>query len=160
MVEVNSYFGQQYQAYASLLATLAVLLLLYLTAHWLSPRLAARGVPAPWLPRLVLFAGTLYLIYRVFDLLLRRNDAFDEYAWPVAPTSLDDLDQANQPAKFVDLQGLPSICAGSYCCGEGTEWVDEKGCVVSASPPKPASTLNASLLGQDLTAKLKEPLKP
>jgi hypothetical protein len=99
-----------------------------------------------------LLVGVIYLITRVFDLLLRRNDVYDEYAFPAAPRTLDGLDKANTASNksIIQVDGLPTLCVGSYCCTEGTEWVDDKGCVVSASAPKPVPALN----GQELTSKL------
>jgi hypothetical protein len=158
--EITAYTGQQYQAYASFLASLAGVMVLFIVAGWLSPRLARRGVPfTAWLPRLVLLAGVIHLIMRAFDLLLRRNDMFDEYAWPVAPRTLDGLDKANaQTSKIINVDGLPTLCAGSYCCADGTEWVDAKGCVVSASPPKKSKS-ESTLGGQELTKKVKSSAK-
>ena len=160
MVEITAYTGQQYHAYASLLASVAGVTVLFILAGWVSPRLARRGVPfTPWLPRLVLLGGVIHLIMRGFDLLLRRHDMFDEYAWPVAPRTLDGLDKANaQTSKIINVDGLPVLCAGSYCCADGTEWVDAKGCVVSASPPK-KSKGDSSLDGQELTKKATDSAK-
>ena len=59
-----------------------------------------------------------------------------------------DPDKANATANkpVVTVDGLPTLCVGSFCCDEGTEWVDDKGCVVSASAPKPNPTLDGQLL--------------
>jgi len=160
MVEITAYTGQQYHAYASFLASVAGVMVLFIIAGWLSPRLSRYGVPfTPWLPRLVLLGGVIHLIMLAFDLLLRRNDMFDEYSWPVAPRTLDGLDKANaQTSKIINVDGLPVLCAGSYCCAEGTEWVDAKGCVVSASPPK-KSKGESTLGGQELTKQVKDSTK-
>jgi len=151
MVEITSYSGKQYQAYASFLAACAGVAILYVVAGWAAPRLERRGVPfTAWIPQIVLLGGVIYLITRAFDLLLRRNDVFDEYAWPAAPRSLDKLAAANaNKGKIIDVSGLPRLCVGSHCCSEGTEWVDAKGCVVSASPPS-KSKGDSTLDGQEL----------
>jgi len=153
MVEITAYSGLQYKAYASFLAAVATVAILYILASWVSGKLVKRRVPfSHLLPTLVLLVGVIYLITRVFDLLLRRNDVYDEYAFPAAPRTLDGLDKANTASNksIIQVDGLPTLCVGSYCCTEGTEWVDDKGCVVSASAPKPVPALN----GQELTSKL------
>jgi hypothetical protein len=151
MVDITSYSGKQYQAYANFLASVVAVFVLFLMSKWAVPRLADRGVPfTPWLPRLVLLGGVIYIITRGFDLLLRRNDHFDEYIWPTAPRTEEDLADANlESQNFIKLENIPTLCAGSFCCAEGTEWVDSSGCVVSASSPP---TKHPTLDGQELTA--------
>ena len=158
MAEITAYSGKQYEAYASFLAATASVVVLVIVAGWLAPRLERRGVPfTPWLPRVALLGGIVYLLVRGYDLLTRRNDVFDEYAWPTAPRTLKALDAANMPRKPFEVtgDGLPTLCAGSYCCADGTEWVSDKGCVVAASPPK-KSKGDSTLDGQELTAQLKK----
>ena len=148
MIEITSYAGQQYQAYAGILAKVAAIFILYIGSNLLVPKLIQRGIPfAEWLPRLILILGIIYIITRVYDLLMRRNDVFDEYTWIAAPKTIADLTKANTTSNntIVDVKGF-SICADSYCCGEGTEWTDSSGCVVSATIPKVTH-------GQELTAK-------
>jgi hypothetical protein len=151
MVEITSYSGQQYQAYAGFLASVAFIAILFVASNWAAARLSTKAPIANFLPRIVLLLGSLYLISRFFDLLLRRKDLFEEYAWPVAPRTLDDAKKVNtQTNKFIKVEGIPTLCAGSYCCADGTSWLDSKGCVVSASAPKKSQAKQA-LDGQELT---------
>jgi hypothetical protein len=150
MVEITSYSGQQYQAYASFLAAVAAVTIIYVASNWAATRLSTKVPVALFLPRVVLVLGTLYLISRFFDLLLRRKDMFEEYSWPAAPRTLEDANKVNtQTNKVIKVEGIPTLCAGSYCCAEGTSWLDSKGCVVSASAPK-KSQAKRELDGQDL----------
>jgi len=155
MVEITAYTGLQYRAYARILAYAAGFAVLYVAALMLVRKFAARFAVLAWLPRAVLLGGSIYLIMQGFDLLLRRNDVFDEYAWPAAPRSADELDKANAKSDLGIKGNLPLACVGPYCCGDGTEWVDSKGCQVSASPSKPkTSALDGqalTTLGQSLT---------
>ena len=156
MVEITAYSGKQYQAYASILSIIAIIAIIYAISTWITIRFPT--VPfVNWLPKFVLLCGVIYIVIQCGDLLLRRNDSFDEYEWPVAPRTKDMLTSANSISSktIIHTKGIPTLCAGSFCCGEGTEWTDSAGCVISAS--NPTKTPSASLIdGQELVhSKLK-----
>ena len=154
MIEITSYAGQQYKAHAHVLASVAAVVVLFLGSKFLVAKLERRNIPyVNFLPSVVALVGIIYIFTRMYDLLMRRNDVFDEYAWLAAPKTSSEMATANATSSstIVAVQGLPTMCVGSNCCADGTEWTDASGCVVSASMAKPTSTLN----GQELTLKAK-----
>jgi hypothetical protein len=130
MVQINTYFGKQYESYTSLAIVFCIFLILLLI-----PNLVANLLQIPELAialrKIIWWVGGLYLAYRSIDVVLRRNDNYDEYTWPVAPRTTDELKTANEiKGQFVDISGvnIPNLCLGEYCCGPGTDWTDGSGC--------------------------------
>ena len=150
MVEITAYSGKQYQAYAYTLFIIAIIAIIYVISIWITIRFVT--IPyINWLPKLILLCGIIYIIIQGFDLLLRRNDSFDEYEWPVAPRTKDMLTSANTLSgkSRLNIKGIPLACVGSFCCGDGTEWTDSAGCIITAS--NPTKTTSALLIdGQEL----------
>lgn len=131
MIEINTYFGKQYQGYAGIALVVCVVLLLQLVPFAVEKYLGAPEV-ADWLSSILWWVGGLYLLYRVMDVLMRRSDNYDEYQWWMAPTTAAEMATANTfDGKIIDVSGIdiPEICLGSYCCGPGTTWLDASGCV-------------------------------
>jgi hypothetical protein len=68
---------------------------------------------------------------------LRRNDNYDEYTWPTAPTTEADVNLANTQTNtsFLDVSGVDvPFCYGSKCCSTGTVWDDKSyTCIVDTN---------------------------
>jgi len=131
MIEINTYFGKQYQGYAGVALVVCVVLLLQIVPFAVEKYLGAPEI-ADWLSTILWWVGGLYLLYRVLDVLMRRSDNYDEYQWWMAPTTAAEMTTANTfDGKIIDVSGIdiPEICLGSYCCGPGTTWQDASGCV-------------------------------
>jgi hypothetical protein len=132
MIEINTYFGKQYQGYAGVAIVLCVVLLLQAVPFAVEKYLGAPEV-ADWLSTILWWTGGLYLLYRVIDVLMRRSDNYDEYVWWMAPTTSAEMETANASSgQIIDVSGIdiPELCLGSYCCGPGTSWSDASGCVI------------------------------
>ena len=58
---------------------------------------------------------------------MREGDNYDEYIWPVGPTTQKDLSTANADANsFIDVSGIDvPFCLGANCCSTGTKWDNE-----------------------------------
>jgi hypothetical protein len=132
MVEINAYYAKQYAAYANYMKWLTFLAAIILLSYW------GEAYTDPWvmatLRKAVYIIGGGYMVILTFDLMLRRSDKYDEYRWPFAPTDKSQLEAANaQKKNLIEVTGIniPGVCAGSYCCGEGTTWDKYKGCVVT-----------------------------
>jgi hypothetical protein len=130
MVQINTYYGNLYESYGEVARTVAILAVLLLVA--LPFRTTMPGLASLW-NKTVLYGGGFYLFYVVIDYLMRRNDDFEEYTFPNAPTDAKSLATSGKP--IIDISGVdvPTICAGQFCCGPGTTWDDELGCVISSA---------------------------
>ena len=132
MVQINAYYGKQYAAYANFMKWLVLFAAVYLASYWGEAYMDDPRVMQ--IVRLAVFVlGGGYLVILAFDLMLRRSDKYDEYKWPFAPINQSQLADANMQKKGIEITGvqLPGVCAGSYCCGEGTTWDAEKGCIIT-----------------------------
>lgn len=134
MIEVNTYFGKQYEAYSGMGMVVVLFLLALMIPVAVRKYLNAPEV-ADVLSNIIWWVGGLYLFYRLVDMILRRNDNYDEYTWPFAPLTDDQLRDANAAGSIIDISGidLPELCLGAYCCGPGTTWSDASGCLVKGS---------------------------
>jgi hypothetical protein len=137
MFQINTYFGKLYESYAYIAKTVVVLALLLLVPYAARdkiPEAIVKGYSS-----VVMTVGGVYLLYLLFDQNFRDNQVFDEKTWPLAPSRVTQLNDANDQ-NIIDISGIsiPSLCGGEYCCGPGTVWSDASGCVVA-----PESNINA-----------------
>jgi hypothetical protein len=128
MVEINTYFSQEYLGYTYLMQIVALIGALLLATTFLnsySPDMSRAMF------KLITYAGGVYVLYLLIDIMQRRNTNFDEYTFPTAPTTDADMVSANENNGMVlDVSGIDiDLCAGSFCCADGTEWKDNYGCV-------------------------------
>jgi hypothetical protein len=133
MIEINTYQGKEYEAHAILMRDVFFLVLLLVVAA-----VIGRFVPALGnvLFSVLKWGGGIYIAYRFIDIIMRRNDNYDEYAFPAAPTSDAQMlaaDSSNGSVIQVTGVDVPDFCAGAYCCGPGTQWSDSQGCVVTGT---------------------------
>lgn len=131
MVEINTYFSHEYAEYTYLMQIVALVAALLLACTFLSSY--SPGMSGA-LFQLISYVGGAYVLYIVIDLMQRRNTNFDEYTFPTAPTTDEGVAYANENDSPLDASGVDlNICAGSYCCADGTEWNDNYGCVPSST---------------------------
>jgi hypothetical protein len=126
IVEINTYYGKQYEAYKELFITItivsvcviAALLLAYTPLEFLSRSLAIA----------VCIIGGSVIVYKIFYMMLTTDTNYDEYNWLASPAT----DNGMTP-NIIDISGVnlsKTICIGPLCCGEGTEWNSKQGCVL------------------------------
>lgn len=141
MIEINTFFGKQYEAYSGMALVIIVFMLALLIPVAVTKYLDAPEV-AEIMSKVIWWVGGIYIFYRFVDMVLRRSDNYDEYTWPMAPRTDDELADANASGSIIDISGIeiPDICLGSYCCGPGTTWADSSGCLVTGTVPEDAST--------------------
>ena len=134
MIEINTYFGKQYENHVQLIKIIIVVGVCMLATLLLNYVEALKPASQP-LFNLVTIVGGFFIVRKLVDLYLRKNDNYDEYEWPVAPTTDHDLTTANaESTSFIDVSGVnilpPGMCFGTSCCSLGTTWVDGSGCVI------------------------------
>jgi hypothetical protein len=135
MVEINTYTGKQFQGYGRIARAVAVVASLLVVLYFVRKYYGFDQIVTAF-ETTVQWVGGIYLIYLLYDLVSRRNDNYDEYIFPMAPRTDTDLKNANaKKSPIIDISGIdiPGLCAGSYCCGPGTKWTDNKGCVVKTN---------------------------
>jgi hypothetical protein len=135
LTEINTYFGKKYQGYGRLARGVVIVAALYLIPYFMRHKFKLDVAAAPLELAIKVFGG-IYIVWLVYDIVSRRNDDFDEFVFPMAPTTTTEMINANASSgSIIDISGIdiPQLCAGSYCCGPGTTWSDASGCVFDAN---------------------------
>jgi hypothetical protein len=134
MIEINTYYSKQYDAHRRLMRMITIIGACLLVAIGLEYT-PLKVVSTP-LTILICSIGAFLVGKRLINMILRRNDNYDEFNWPTAPTTDATLATANtQNNSIIDISGVdvPYICAAASCCNEGTIWTDASGCVIDTS---------------------------
>jgi hypothetical protein len=131
MIEINTYFSKQYDAQKRLMKIITIVGACMFISLLIGYVDALKPI-SKLLFTVVTIIGSLFIIKQVIDMYMRRNDNYDEYLWPMAPTTDVKLETANQPFTFIDISGVDigKICVGPLCCNEGTVWDSVDGCIV------------------------------
>jgi hypothetical protein len=162
MVEINTYYGQKYQAYGSLMKIIILICAPILILAVLSRmNILSRGI-AGSLSFLIVAIGAFFIVKRLFNIMARNNMTFDEYDWNFDPNKvvLSEHSNLNAPSSSFNLEkdvktmesevtssfGLG--CVDGECCSGGTKWDETtKRCVKATMPsnrvltnPEPAHT--------------------
>ena len=130
MIEINTYYSKQYDAHRRLMRMITIIGVCLLGAIGLEYT-PLKVVSTP-LTILICVIGGVLVFKRGINMAMRRNDNYDEFIWPIAPTSDSTIAASNSPSNGIEVTGVdvPYLCTDSSCCNDGTVWSDN-GCVVS-----------------------------
>ena len=125
MVEINTYYGKQYNAYTGI-----AMILLYTFTATFSVAILKRSsiINAPitnMLLFIVLVVSGVIIFFRVSDMLQRNNMNYDKYDWSDMPTdgkSLDDYVPPPSPVGGESINVDDENCIGEKCCDIGTNY--------------------------------------
>lgn len=134
MIEINTYYSKQYDAHRRLMRIIAIIGICLLIAIGLER--TPLGILSKPLIILICLVGGFLVFKRIMNMVLRKNDNYDEFIWPSAPTSDQSLATANSTNNsIISISGVdvPYLCSSASCCNEGTIWTDTSGCVVDTS---------------------------
>jgi len=136
MVEINTYFSKMYDGQRRLFRGISISAIVMFISYVLNHIEPLRFLSTPVFI-IAAFGGAFFVAVRCVNMMMRTGDQYDEYLWPTAPTTKDQLATAKSDSTSIvqfssDLQ-VPYVCASSLCCGEGTVWTDSDGCVVNTS---------------------------
>lgn len=127
MIEINTYYGEQYKAYIEVLKivvffSLIVLILTILKNMSLVPDLILNGLLG-----LVIIFGLLYTLWLSYDISLRDNMNFNQYNWEFSKPSTSNIindnkyeDKDNTSKSFSESLGMG--CIGMECCSNGMSY--------------------------------------
>ena len=154
MVEINTYYGEKYQAYGGLMKIVLLvcapaLILAVLSRMGLLPRMVA-GL----LSFVIIAVGGFFIVKRLLDIYSRDNMVFNEYNWEFNPNKvvLSEHSSLNAPTSTFSLEkDVASLgCIDSECCTGGSIWdKTTRRCIDAGSahktvkipaPPKGATT--------------------
>ena len=126
MIEINSYFSKQYDSHVKLMKLITIIgvcMLLTVLLRYI-PMLGFLSIP---LFNIVTIVGLGLILKVIIDIYMREGDNYDEYIWPVGPTTRKELTTANADSmSFLDVSGIDvPFCLGANCCSKGTKWDNE-----------------------------------
>lgn len=131
LVEINTYYGKQYNAHARLMKTIVAMCIpLIILAI-----LANSGIlPAKFymlLAGIIIIIGVVLVGYQIIDMSNRSNMNWDEYNWKFDETSAPSNATTTQPTNPWEL---PTItCIGSACCTDNSTYdVEVNKCIPTA----------------------------
>jgi len=138
MIEINSYYGERYAEYATLMRIIVymlipIIILSILTRYNLLPANVYYVLVA-----IVALIASIYLWTTVFSILSRNNMEYDTYDWNF---SAKNAPVAGERSKSPWITGIPATCIGEMCCTTGMRWDSTLGqCVLATG----ATTSSAS----------------
>ena len=114
MVEVNTYYSDQYQAQASLMKLIIIVSVAFLLIVILmKKKLIPTSVATTLLVGIVLI-GAILIVMRYLNITSRSSMVFDEYEWNADPPAYD-------PGTAAEFDGdMGFSCLNGICCGPGT----------------------------------------
>lgn len=124
LVEINTYYGKQYNAHTRLMKTIVFMCLPIIFLAFL----ANKGILPPklyaLLTSIVLIIGIILIGLQIIDIFNRDNMNWDEYNWYFERSNAPS--DTNVGVSF-DPWSTPSItCIGSACCYDGSTYDDQK----------------------------------
>jgi len=119
MVEINTYFGKQYEAQKELMQIIVLTAVPLLILAILSNAGTLGYTLAGVLGTIVIAIGLVFIVRKVIDISSRSNVNFDEYDWQFDPNSqkptVTEYDSTSEPT-YDDTMG----CYSQECCAPGT----------------------------------------
>uniref|UniRef100_A0A6C0E304 Uncharacterized protein n=1 Tax=viral metagenome TaxID=1070528 RepID=A0A6C0E304_9ZZZZ len=143
LVEINTYYGKQYDAHTSIMKTIVIICIPVLFFGILAKIGILPGSIAAILTAIVIMIGIIVIGKKMIDLMNRDNMNFDEYDWNFN-TKDAPADNVSSPAK--DPWDIPTrVCIGAECCNEYSSYdVKQNMCVPNISPSETSGTNTSS----------------
>lgn len=149
MVEINTYYGKQYDAHARIMKLLILLCLPLLLLTLLANKGIIPSQVYGFVTGIVIIVGGIIIGYQLIDISNRDNMNWDEYEWYFnkndAPSTTLDASAlaANNP------WSTPTVtCVGAACCDSFSTYDGDRNiCVANASlgsSTNPESSANAT----------------
>jgi len=149
MVQINTYYGQRYEAQSSLMKKIILICIPILVIFILKKKSIIPETISNYLIGITTAIGGFIIIYNVWDIYTRSNMDFTTYEWKYqspdsqVPTiwQYNKENMFNFDGIFKKLMADLGLCVGDTCCAPGLVYDPKQiQCVV---PPKPTSTANS-----------------
>jgi hypothetical protein len=149
MVQINTYYGQRYEAQSNLMKKLILICVPVLILFILKKKSLIPETISNYLIGITIAVGAYIIMRSVWDIMTRSNMEFNEYDWKYQSPDgkVPTIWQFNKENFFKfdnllkNLMANLGICVGKTCCAPGLSFnEDTQQCV---SPPKPPSTTNS-----------------
>jgi hypothetical protein len=150
MVQVNTYYGQRYEAQSNLMKKIILVCLPILVLYILKKKGILPETIANYVIGIVVAIGAIFIVRSIWDIYTRSNMDFNEYEWKFEQPSAQtpSIWQYNKEHLFnfdnliQNLMGNLGLCVGESCCETGMAYDSKKQkCLV---PPKPSTVVNST----------------
>lgn len=133
LVEINTYYGKQYDAHTSIMKIIVIMCIPILFFGILAKIGILPGSIAAILTAIVIMIGVIVIGKQLLDLMNRDNMNFDEYDWNF---NSKDAPADNETTPTKDPWAIPSrVCVGPECCNEYSTYdVKQNICVPNTNP--------------------------
>jgi len=149
LIQINTYYGKQYDAYASvmkyiLLFCIPILILSILANKKIIPENIYNGLVI-----FILVISFIIIIFKLWDISLRDNMNFDEYNWRFTPPKTTNSTVSRTDTTSSTRTTNEEPCVGSLCCSSSQTYNE----TLNLCVPIPISTTtnNADLVGDSDT---------
>lgn len=154
MVEVNTYYGQRYEAHTDLMKLLIMICIPLLILFIMKKKGFLPELLSNYTIGITISVGAFFIIRKLWDISNRSNMNFDEYDWKYEdPSSYSPsiweynkkhLINLENPLK--NLVGNLGICVGSDCCAPGLTYDEAKmQCIAPSTKKTSCSTINGKI---------------
>ena len=116
LVEINTYYGKQYNAHAGLMKTIVIICIPVLILSILKNVGILPGNIAILMIAIIIIIGLIYIGRQIIDMSNRDNMNYDEYDWYF---NKSDAPSDGTPSDTTDPWATPSlVCVGEQCCND------------------------------------------
>jgi len=150
MVEVNTYYGQRYEAQSNLMKIIIMICAPLLILFILKKKSLIPPMISNYAIGITIAVGAIFVIRSMWDMFTRSNMNYDEYNWSYEDPTLQSptkweynkahLLNLDNPLKTL-LSNL-GLCVGSNCCANGMFFDEVK---------QQCTTINPGAKGQVIT---------
>lgn len=143
LVEINTYYGKQYDAHTSIMKVVVIMCIPLLFFGVLAKIGILPGSIAAFLTAIVIMIGLIVIGKKMLDLTNRDNMNFDEYDWNF---NSKDAPADNESTPSDDPWKIPSrVCVGPECCNEYSTYDAKQNiCVPNTNPSETSDASNTS----------------
>ena len=162
MVQINTYYGQRYEAQSNLMKLLIICCLPILIIFILKKKGIIPETISNYLLGIIVAVSAIVLIRKIWDIYARSNMDFNEYNWEYEfsdpATQVPSIWQYNKEnlfnfnSLFTNLKGNLGICVGSACCPAPLTYDSAKKQCVSPISAAAANTLSSQAAAAKIAA--------
>jgi hypothetical protein len=158
MVQINTYYGQRYEAQSNLMKKIILVCLPILVLYILKKKNILPETIANYVIGIVVAIGSIFIVYNIWDIFTRNNMDFNSYDWNYEQpgAQIPSIWESNKQNFFKfdnllkNLMGNLGLCVAESCCADGLTYDDKNlKCVV---PPTRSGFMNRTDNAQIFTS--------
>jgi len=154
MVEINTYYGNRYEAQGKLMKTIILFCLPVLILYIIKKKGLIPETISNYLIGIIIAVGAIVILRNIWDLWTRSNMDFNSYNWDYQwsdPASqipsiieYNNKHMFNFSGLFQNLMANLGLCVDDKCCAPGTYYNKAKGQCFAPSSSMSANSVRAA----------------